>query len=987
MNLKRLLFIFVLPVLFLFFIGSDHLFSGVTGKIAGTITDTESGVGLPGVNVVIIGSNLGAATNGEGNYTIIGVPPGVYQLKISMMGYKEVIVENVRVSIDLTTWINSSLNPTVLETEEVVTIVAERPLVQMDMTSSLTIVGSKEIEMLPAQSIEGVVELQAGVVNYSGLHIRGGRSGEIAYWVDGVATTDVFDGGQGITVENSAVEELQVVSGTFNAEYGRAMSGIINIITKEGSPKFSGQIKGYVGDYLSGDPVYEVLERSDVLENPSDETLVLDEAAENPVKKFNPIYNGEISLSGPVPFTNNKLSFFTTARYFTNEGYLYGRDWYRPQGIPGDSSLVPMNPYQRTSAQVKFTWHPVNSIKLAYNIFWNDYQIDKSFWRTYKYNPGGVPQQFGGGLSQIFTLNHVLSANTFYEIRVNRFRQNYESYVHKDPSSRPHWLVHVLDDSGIVLQTLDLATEAGQAAFNLVKQQRLNYRFFVDPNNSDGYVHPDSARDPAAFSFYRAGNSLDHFYRKTDYWVGKLDFTSQLNQIHQVKAGIEFRTYELYLDSYTLQAKREPGKDEQIVPFTPEVPAISTIFHDQYTRNPREFAAYLQDKIELKDMIVNVGLRLDYFDANSVMPADPADPNIYDPFKDVNIYKNPDAPEAERQKYTPEERRTFMHKKVDPKMQLSPRLGIAYPITDKGMIHFSYGHFFQIPEFQFLYDSPDFKMSSGGGRTIVGNADLNTQKTVQYEIGLAQQLTTNIGIDLTLFYRDIRDWVGTSPVIKTVRPSVAYVKYENKDYANVRGINIKLEKRMSDGFSGRIDYGYQVAEGTYSNPNDAFYALQANQEPRLNLIPLNWDQRQSLNAQFLYQIKGWTATLVGKLYSGTPYTPSFAKGERVGGTALSDLRENSGRKPTINSYDIYLTRRFELGRLECTFFTYLYNIFDQRGESGVFSDTGTATYTTFPILSEVPLVSNRVGTVEDLMRRPEWFIAPRQIQIGLTLGF
>ena len=980
------------------------MIAGTTGKIVGVVTDASNGQPLAGVNVIVEGTTMGAATNTEGYYIILNIPPGLYTLRFSMMGYKEMRVENVRVQIDLTSTVNAVLEMTMLDLGETVTIVAERPLVQMDMTSSLSAVGAHEIRDLPVQEVSDVVELQAGIVEHQGnLHIRGGRSGEIAYWVDGVTTTDVFDGSMGLRVENSAVQELQVVSGTFNAEYGQAMSGIINIITKEGGKNYHGQIKGYVGDYFSNDDLYSVLNSvADIQDTLMNKTTVR-EQTENPVKeRFNPIYDLEMSLSGPVPFTKNKLSFFTTGRYFKDDGFLYGRNWFTPQGLPGDSALVPMDAVERKSAQFKLTYNAFSNLKVSYNVFWNDFNRD-IYWfdRNYRYNPGGLPKGLGSSNSHIFTLNHVLSPKTFYEFRLNRFYSEQESYVYENPDARPHWMVRVAGDSVTAERIIDLATEEGMAEFEQVKQLGRNYEFFIDPQNAEGYVHPDSSKAPAAWSYYRSGNDLNHNYRSTAYWIAKFDLTSQFAKAHQIKLGAEFRFYELALDSYLLRAKQYEGREEQIVPFVPDIPPVSSIYHDKYNRKPKEFSAYAQDKVEFKDMIVNIGLRFDYFDANSVIPEDPTDPNIYDPFKNEHIYKNwrdyPDtvvtpiqkeAWEKQFEKYTPEERRKFMQKKVRPKMQLSPRLGIAYPITDRGVIHFSYGHFFQIPEFQYLYNVPDFKLFSGGGTSILGNADLKAQRTVQYEIGFSQELTENIGMDVTLFYRDVRDWVGTSPRVKTFRPVVSYVKYENKDYENVRGITFKLEKRMSHNFSSRVDYSYQVAEGSYSNPNDAYFALQALREPRINLIPLNWDQRHTLNAQLIYQFKGFTTSFIGKLYSGKPYTPAFTKGAYVGGSALTGLPENSSRKPTISSVDLYLTRVINIKNFTVSAFLYVYNLFDQRGELNVFNDTGTATYTTDPTIDEVPHDPSRIGTVYDIFtRRPDWYIKPREMQLGLTFEF
>ena len=230
-------------------------FGGTTGKIDGTITDAATGEALPGVNVVLDGTTMGAATDLNGYYFVLNVSPGTYSLKVLMIGYQVQTIQNVKVSVDMTTNIDLKLSETVLDAGTEVTIVAERPIVQKDMTSSLSAVGADEIESMPVQEVADILELQAGLVRdgVGGIHVRGGRTGEVAYWVDGIAATDNYAGDLGIEVENSSVQELQVISGTFNAEYGQAMSAIVNIVTKEGGPQYTGEISGYVGDYASFD--------------------------------------------------------------------------------------------------------------------------------------------------------------------------------------------------------------------------------------------------------------------------------------------------------------------------------------------------------------------------------------------------------------------------------------------------------------------------------------------------------------------------------------------------------------------------------------------------------------------------------------------------------------------------------------------------------------------------------------------------------------
>jgi len=239
MNLKKFFFLLFIPAI---------LFAGNTGKIAGRVTDAQTGEPIVGVNVIIEGTYLGAATDINGNYVIINVPPGTYRVKASAIGYKTVVKEGVKVSIDLTTRVDFQLEPTVIELGQEVVVFAERPLVQKDLTASTAIIGSDLIQALPITEFQEVIQLQAGVV--AG-HIRGGRSGEVAYWIDGVPVTDVYDRSAVISVDRKSIQELQLVSGAFNAEYGQAMSGIINIATKDGDNRLNGSFTTYLGSYAT----------------------------------------------------------------------------------------------------------------------------------------------------------------------------------------------------------------------------------------------------------------------------------------------------------------------------------------------------------------------------------------------------------------------------------------------------------------------------------------------------------------------------------------------------------------------------------------------------------------------------------------------------------------------------------------------------------------------------------------------------------------
>ncbi len=983
--LARLFGVFVLPVIL-----ALPLIAGTTGKIAGAVKDSQTRAALMGVNVLVEGTSFGAITDENGEYAIIALPPGIYSVRMTMMGYKRTVIEKIRVSIDFTTDLNTNLQPMVLESDEGVTIVAERPLFRKDMTSSLSSVGADEIADLPVSSVEDVLQLQAGVTRQgNSLHIRGGRSSEIAYWVDGVATTDVFNGSSGVTVENNSIQELQVLSGTFNAEYGQAMSGIVKIITKDGGNRMSGSINGYVGDYVTSSQKFSLLKRTGVGTHPVTGVQMHTGELENPLKEFNPDYNLEFNLGGPVPFLGSRLTFFANGRFVSNEGYLYGRRWFTPYGTPGDSAFVPLSPYERQTLQGKLAYRLSSHITLKYNAFWNNWNQDRNYNQAYTYAPDGIPGQGGNGLTQIFEMNHVLSQKTFYEFRINRFYNEYEQHLYTNPLAAPQYIVRVMEDAanGLPGFEIDPTTAEGQNQLTQVITDRRTYYYLPIVDGPEGYVSSDSNSAPASYSFNNGGNELNRYNRSTGYWVAKLDLTSQLNQIHQMKFGFEARTHELTLDSYTLMAKTDAGGTTALVPFQPVVPDVSSIQRSIYNRKPREFSSYLQDKIELKDLIVNVGLRMDYFDANSVVVADPSDPSVYTPLKPSNIYVNPDAPAAERVEWTVEQRRSFMQKKSSATWALSPRFGLSFPITDRGAIHFSYGHFFQTPDFQYLFDRPDFKMSQSGGTYVLGNANLKPQRTTQYEIGLQQQVTEDIGLDVSVFYRDVRDWVGTTAMIDTYNPAVKYMQYTNKDYENVRGFTVKFEKRMTRNFAARVDYTYQKAEGTYTSPADAYTAYNNNQEQRLALIPMGFDQPHTLNAVVRYRLSSWMFSMIGNIWSGTPYTPTFRSGEAMGSGSYSGLQQNSQRKPIQRNVDLTIDRGIRMAGLNFNLFMNVYNVFDIHDVTNVYSDTQKADETSTRDPEMAGYDANRIGTVQEWAKQPSWYTSPRQIQIGLSVGF
>ena len=180
---------------------SGPLLAGTTGKIVGTIKDQDSGEPLIGADVVLEGSGLGSSTDSDGYFSILNVPPGVYNISVHYIGYASITIENIRVFIDRTVTQNVTLSSKFVEGETVV-VEADRSAIELDKTHSSSTVSAEAIDALPVVELEEVIGLQAGVVRRGGqLHFRGGRAREVAYIVDGVPVTNSFSGTGGSLVE------------------------------------------------------------------------------------------------------------------------------------------------------------------------------------------------------------------------------------------------------------------------------------------------------------------------------------------------------------------------------------------------------------------------------------------------------------------------------------------------------------------------------------------------------------------------------------------------------------------------------------------------------------------------------------------------------------------------------------------------------------------------------------------------------------------
>lgn len=923
-----------------------------TGKITGTVTDAITGEALPGVNVVVEGTSVGTATDFDGQFTIIGVRPGTKALVASFIGYSTQRVEGVRVSVDLTTTVDIEMREEVFEGEEIV-VTADAVLVRRDLTSSEFRVTAESIESLPVQEIGDILTAQAGITtSASGIHIRGGRSKEVAYFVDGVRVTDAYDGSVAIQIENDGIQELQVISGTYNAEYGQANSGIINVVTKEPASDFSGSAEFYSGTYaVTGSGAADVLRSENVDQYDVVNDIQYADVDPYSYLEFDPThyYNVQASLSGPI--LKDRLGFYTLGRYFKNEGWLYGANIFNPDGSLGDSSLVSMNDFEKFSGQAQLKWQMGRGMFLSL-LGLGSYSTGTDLggrYLGYRQAPGGLPEFEDAGYNVNLQFTHTLSATTFYTLNVANYYKDFQRRLYDDPT-----------DARYVTPFLATAPDS----------------VFSEPNNG-GVLIPVITGNGR---FNRGGVDLGRFQRSTNSYLVKADVTSQVHSNHLAKLGAEVRFDDLSLLGFDLI----PGAVDTVL----AIPDVSSRRYAEFDVQPFTVSAYVQDKAEYENFIVNAGLRLDYFDPRAPVPADPEDPNIFNPLKLTNIYRDLDGDgvitEEERvdeNRLTIEEREAYWYEDTNPKLQISPRLGVAYPITDKGVIHFSYGHFLQIPTFEFLYNNPGYKIPGAISGTYgpFGNADLEPQRTVMYEIGIQQGFGDHLLLDVTGFYRDVRDWVSTSRPIPAAAAGVDYVIYNNQDYSNVRGLTLALSKRFADGFAFDVDYTFQVAEGSNSNPEEDFFAQQDGAAPRIVLVPLEWDQRHTLNGSVVVGGKTWGASTLARLGSGYPYTPVISASD--GGFEIPPPEAtNSARRPITFQMDVYAYKDLPVGGFTPRVFLQVYNLLDNRNVTAVFGDTGRADVT-----RDAQALQGDYDA--GYFVRPDFYSEPRRVQLGLQVSF
>jgi outer membrane receptor protein involved in Fe transport len=961
-NIATILVVLLIPAVAL---------AGVTGKISGVVSDRDEGGPLPGANVVLEGAPvvIGATTDAEGRYILLNVPPGTYDLKGSFIGYQDLVVKGVQVSPDMTTGVDFTLSQLTLEAEAI-TVIATRPLVQKDQTGSIRLLTNEDMANLPVRGYAGVTALQAGVTDHDGtIYIRGGRSEEVAYYVDGFSQQNLLTGGTSTSINNKAIDQVVVSVGGFEAEYGRVMSGIVNVVTKEGGNDYSGSV-----EYIT------------------DEATTTSWAGA-PSFGYN---NVEWALGGPILPDNNRI------RFFVSGGLLDQKDGSPSWGVTAyewekdlltadeysmlKDGLLPHREYKRWSWQSKLTFRVSDRMDLKMGYLGSS-RDSETYSHQYRYNLAHSPISERSNHSFFTKVTYTLSPKTFFTVAGNWFNTSYKGGdgVHFDdikaygrPDGNPRF------DAEALFMSWDVDSTATEA-------------------HEDGGLKGDE------------GHVYDDYEQTKSSYITPIDFdlTSQVNANHQVRFGFDYQMHTLryfrhlfptlsYRGAFVDADDRGGFQDLDNYGYDFDWASGKIIESDEGrndAKKPRLASIYLQDKIEFEGLVVNVGLRYDYLNAKTDVLSNEAIPLGGDSRLDAGDLAGNKA----------------YHK-------LSPRLGIGFPVTDKTVFHANYGVFYQQPRLEDLYvglNYLEYKAPLGGYYYAFGNPNLKPEQTTAYEVGVARQVGRTASLDVTAYYKAIENLVEVTTIPST---PAAFSSYRNRDFGTVKGVDMSLRLRRTNRVSGSLSYSLAYASGTGSSAetqrNIAWGFQPGVTEPPKTTSPLDFDQRHKLTVsvdyrfadedgpRFMggYPLSNTGLNLLFKSGSGFPYTPTFVFNEVTLASVTSRPSGpiNSSYGPWSYRTDLKANKQFGIGGMDAELYVWVFNLMDRKNpgardreargvQSAVYAATGSLETTGWLSTEDGRKFVERFeeGQQKYNLREldPRNFGSPRQVRIGMALSF
>lgn len=886
------------------------LMAGETGKIAGRVVDIETQAPLAGANIIVsavwvedeeveLNRPPGAATDIQGEYFILNLRPGQYTVKAFYIGYTTEVRTRVVVVVDKTTRLNFELSSQILAGEEV-TITAYQPdRVEEDLTATKQVYTISEVQSIAGVAdIADILDLQADVVDD---HFRGGRLGESQYLLGGGSIVNPLDNRRAFLPIVTGLEQVEVYTSGFSAEYGNAQSGVVNMVTREGRNKWhsSAEVAVVLPYYKTwGESVYnpENLYFYDLLKN-QEEWL-----KENPTQPGRPLYDAGygFSLYTPAADLSQWPPYFPTYEDTLRIAELGQISWLqsvRDIGLEYNNTIdhrfdftiggpitdnlklffagrqnvvypkIP-TPYPDIEQQVmgSLVYRPNINNKIKLSLV-HDFQLENNLgsqWRRWMFDRtlsvAHVRQrsrQYG------FEWEYILSHATFLNVRLR-----------------------VLD-----LLTQDRIELLQEGEYIVDYSSNLNWVDYTGPS-SHRVSRPQDDRGDQETTTYSLQTYL----------------TSQINHNNLLKAGLQF----YYFD---VDVEKEMN-----------ISNLGSYRDVSFNVNPYEGALFFQDKMEFEGLIANLGLRLDFYDLNVEYYADQ-----YAPLR--NPFYDPTKPYLERgQYYDPDlaaRERTKLY------VRLQPRIGISFPVSETAVFHLNYGTFTQRPNLNQIFYN---QVTSYNEIEILGNPRLRAENTKAYDVGWVKGLPFGMRLDVSAYYKDVKDLVETAYYYD--EQQAVYRTYMNRDYADIKGFHVSLEK-IGGALRGFVRYNYESATGKSSNDLDApvtYFEKPAPGQEAIELpdpedVYLDYDRTHKavFNIRYMSSPQAWPGIFAFRpfanirlsttlrIHTGRPYTwDETGKG----------LKFNK-RSPIERELKIRIEKEFRNASHPVTLYAELFNVLNE----------------------------------------------------------
>ncbi|MFZ1518029.1 MAG: TonB-dependent receptor [Ignavibacteriaceae bacterium] len=919
-------------------------FSQGTGVLSGTVKDGKTGDALPGVNVIIKGTYYGAATDINGKFRINNISAGTYNVDISLIGYKTTQYTGISIENNKTKELDVKLDETVLTLDQDVVVIGEKPLLDVEETQSKKTITKDDLDIAVIENISDIVTQQSGVVKSdNSIHIRGGRSYENAFLLDGVSVQDPLAGtGFGLQLSANAIEEVEVITGGYNAEFGQATSGVVNVRTREGGQRYSGSFS-YKKDNL-GDKSSNYVFNTDIIEG---------------------------NLSGPEPITSfilpalgfdlpGEVVFFGSFYTGLTDGITQG--YFKPTANQLYSSIFNGTRFAPRAennwfwlGKLTYKYSPTLKFYYSFNQSVNINQNSQSLQSNLEYVEPSPGYQFNyqyilddantfthNNKYHSFGITHTLSSKTFYEFKVNNFYTN----LRADANGKDWYLY----------------TEPKDIVTFPIEYYNIN-------RDTIGVIPGDG--------FWDVGNP----YTWRDHYVQEFsirgDLTNFFDEKNKFKAGFNFQFQEMQvIDIYK--------------PWVGEL----GLNNDIYKVYPAMGSLYAQDNINFSGMILNFGLRLDYW-----FPGKYVDDAV----------ENPDVvtiPDEIRSDYKEETFAWFGGRRF--KARLSPRLGISHPVSDNQTLFFSYGHFSKWPKPQFVYAKLD-PLNAQSSFQKFGNPNLNPETTVAYELGLKTQFSLDDVLTITAYYKDIFDYVNTRTA-KIVSPRFAaesFITYVNSDYARSRGLEFEYRKRVGKWFNGTASFTYAIVTGKSSSADEGVLVLQGDLNESIKEQYVPWDRpiTASLSTSFYVEkdnpVFGFAPGILDdyNLYlrfffqSGKRYTPAVFTGS-VDEQGRAEYEYVIGERYTEVGdnwfwVDLNFEKYFQLMDMKFSVFVEINNLLDKQNSAIINPVTGSAYELgdNVPTSWNDPRYPDLQAPISAYPLNPARYLTRRNIKFGVSLRF